>query len=127
MRDSNKFEDISLREYKDNKLKGLVLNKIIKEYNKFIDLLYQMYPNEIVELSEEKICKEDLINCFINSNLSDEEYRLLLGKDHLLNSLYFNSLYLREKSKVMLEGAFKDTINDIKGSRAFRNRELEKE
>lgn len=71
------------------KLNTSLYLKMELEFDNFIDNLKTLSPEKIIESSYEKVFKEEILNCFDESNpLDEKQAKALLSKKNPLDYLY---------------------------------------
>ena len=69
-------------------LQRKVQEKLVNEYNKFVNRLKREKPEVIIEKAYEKVCKEEMVYCFEKKNLSSSECKALLKSPDILDECY---------------------------------------
>lgn len=94
--------------------------KLLAEYNEFIDSLMTLSPEEIIEKSYEKVFKEDICYAIEDSPyLSDEKAEALLKLDYPLDALYNEwldtDLSYMEDLRIMIDSFARNEVklNDV--------------
>ena len=65
--------------------------KLLSEYNAFLDSLREMQPDRIISFANEKVMKEEILHCFADLDyLSDEEAVRMIAQKVDLDDLYNN-------------------------------------
>lgn len=112
--------------YKD-KLFDKVNEKVVKEYNDFIDNLKQLSPNQIIDKAYEKICKEEFVYKLENKNLSETELKAILKSPNFLSECYEEWLgsdgNFNELLEYSMENAIEQLVNDFKQETKEKNKE----
>lgn len=110
-----------------DKLSYKLGEKLVKEYNEFMEKLVNSTVEDIIASSYEKVCKEEFVYLFEHQNLSAEEYKALLKCPNILNDCYNEWLgcdgALNEKLEYPLEQSIKNITNDYKEKTIKRNKE----
>lgn len=109
------------------KLAYKLSEKLVKEYNEFIEKLVSLEPEEIIQKSYEKICKEEFVYSFEKQNLSITEYKALLKKDGILQECYDEWMKsdgnFNEMLEYSVERAVENITNDFKENLKQKNKE----
>jgi len=95
------------------KLEIQLSKKLINEYNTFIENLVSLKPEEIIEKSYEKVCKEEFVYSFEKQKLSISECKALLKKDGILQECYDEWMKSDGNFNEMLEYSVDNVVDHI--------------
>ena len=76
------------REYIDKDLNQILLEKMTKEYDEFIEKLSMQSPDEIIRASYEKVFKEDILAVVERGALEPKYVKALLRDNYPLEGCY---------------------------------------
>ena len=76
------------REYIDKDLNQILLEKMTKEYDEFIEKLSMQSPDEIIRASYEKVFKEDILAVVESGALEAKYVKALLRENYPLEGCY---------------------------------------
>ena len=76
------------REYIDKDLNQILLEKMTKEYDEFIEKLSMQSPDEIIRASYEKVFKEDILAVVESGALEPKYVKALLRENYPLEGCY---------------------------------------
>ncbi len=86
-------------------------SKLNKEFDQFIEKLEKLSPKEIISRSYEKVFKEDIVMCFEEGFVEEEDVEKLLEKENLLDFLYNEYLDSDVSYMEMLRDNITSSIN----------------
>ncbi len=112
----NKTQEINAKLYE--KLEG--------EYNKFIDELKALPPDEMVEKCYEKVMKEDLLLLFNDDDLPYKEAKALYSLEKPLDSLYSTWLNSDDSYLDMLRDSTDTCIQNAVKFMESKNKNVER-
>lgn len=69
-------------------LKQKLNEKLNHEYNLFITDLKNRTPEEIIDKSYEKVCKDEIVFAMQDKQLTEAEYKSMLSCDNILDQCY---------------------------------------
>ena len=89
-RDGIKPHEYLLENYKEKEdiLKDKLIEKVEKEYQDLIEELKKESSQEILDRAYEKVCKEEMIYCIKDKNLTSKEIKALLKSENILGECY---------------------------------------
>lgn len=76
------------REYIDKDLSQILLEKMTKEYDEFIEKLSMQSPDKIIRASYEKVLKEDILAVVESRALEPKYVKALLRENYPLEGCY---------------------------------------
>lgn len=97
----------------ETELQKKILEKVTKEYNKFVEDLLKERPEVIIERAYEKVCKQEMIYVFEKQNLSVKESKALLKRPNILDECYDDWLSSGGQFYELLETPIDDSIKHI--------------
>lgn len=104
--------------------------KLNKEFKDFEDSLKLKSPDEILKYSYEYVCKEELKEELLFSNLDDKEKAILIDQDELLQELYNDwldvDIALGESLRPSLEDSILSLTRYYGKQNKFRIEDIEK-
>lgn len=94
-------------------LQQKVQEKLVNEYNKFVNGLKREKPEVIIERAYEKVCKQEMVYCFEKKNLSASECKAILKSPNILDECYDEWLKSDGNFNEMLEYSIDDAVEHI--------------
>lgn len=101
----------------------LLYEKMSAEYDRFIEDLKQMPPEQIIEHSYEKVMKEDLLSCFEFTDRSQTEAKALYLLKNPFDDLYQEWLDTDASYMDMLRDSIDERIKSAVKEMKDRQRE----
>ena len=101
----------------------LLYEKVRVEYERFIEALKKMTPEQVIEKAYEKVIKEDMVTEIQQRNLEPDEAKALCSEDHPLDLMYQEWLDTDVSEMQML----KDSIDDTAKQAVKEMKEKQKE